>query len=150
MMLVSCSGDVFICPELLPLVLANRIIARLQTPKSKPISKTIGKDGRFGPILGPVFLEVVFLGNQGNRNRPTQPLLELRKHRNDEYNQSCCCVVTCVGGFRRNVSIIQFVCLGCLRRNAQYVLGDIFVTNNNTARFVNAPKYVVCVAHFRH
>ena len=64
MMLVSCSDDVFIRPGQLRVVLANIIIARFQTQKSKPkIQKQNGRYGRFGPILGPVFLEVdYFLG----------------------------------------------------------------------------------------
>ena len=63
MMLVSCLGDVFIRPGQLRVVLANRIIVRFQTQKSKPNPKIIRRYGHFGPILGPLFLEVdYFLG----------------------------------------------------------------------------------------
>ena len=60
MMLVSWSGDVFMRAGQLRVVLANRIIVGFRTQKSKPNQKKNGRYGRFGPILGPVFLEVVF------------------------------------------------------------------------------------------
>ena len=74
MMLVSCSGDVFIRPGQLRVVLANIIIVRFQTQKSKPNGKKIGRYGRFDPILGPVFLEAdYFLGPGEYKLGQTQP-----------------------------------------------------------------------------
>ena len=42
-------------PGQLRVVLANRVFVRFQTEKGKPNPKRIGRYGRFGPILGPVF-----------------------------------------------------------------------------------------------
>ena len=47
-MLASCSGDVFIRPGQLRVVLANIIIS-VPNPKSKPNPKKSGRYRRFGP-----------------------------------------------------------------------------------------------------
>ena len=64
-MLVSCSGDVFIRPGQLRVVLAHGTIVRFQTQKSKPNLPKIERYGRFGPILGPVFMEVDYVLGPG-------------------------------------------------------------------------------------
>ena len=64
-MLVSCSCDGFIRPGKLRVVLANKIIVRFQTQKTKPNPPKIGRYGHFGPILGPVFWKLIFLGGAG-------------------------------------------------------------------------------------
>ena len=75
-MLASCSGGVFILPGRLPVVLTNIIIVRFQTQKSKPNPKKNRRFGRFGPILGTVFLEVDFFQDRGNRNMPNPTIIE--------------------------------------------------------------------------
>ena len=73
MMLLSCSGDVFIRQGQLRVVLANIIIVRDKPPKANPIKK-VEEHGRFGPLLGPVFLQVdYFFGTEGIEEGQTQP-----------------------------------------------------------------------------
>ena len=66
------SGEIAGCP-------GQQDYCSFQTPKSKPNPKQIGRYGHFGPILGAVVLEVVFLGTGRTETGQIQSQLELRK-----------------------------------------------------------------------
>ena len=84
----SCSCDVFIRPGQLRVLLDNYLYTCIfLTPQNKPNPQKIGRYRRFGPILGPVFLQVDYFSGRGEKKQANPNhnwvFIANSKHRDD-------------------------------------------------------------------